>query len=923
MKKVVVVISIFFLFIQLVAVPANPKPSIHKQPNGEEIVLRTFGDEWFHFYETTDGYTVIKNKDGFYQYAELGLLGELKPSGIVVHAPSLMTSTEIAARTRIGKHLRPSDAFMKSINKMNPHSVDNYKSNETVKFNKNGKVVWKVIVLLIQYPDLLATETVQSFHDMMVQEGYTGGYGATGSFNDYYKEISYGQFEIEADVYGWYMAQNGYAYYSYDAGFERSPKLVAEAVDSAYYRDNVDFSQYDNDNDGTVDQIIVVHSGPGAEEGGNTQYIWSHKWNLVATGDTRNYSGKYIDPYIIQPEKQYGRHCGIGVFCHEFGHALGLPDLYDTDNSSEGIGNWGLMGGGSWLNAGRTPDHMTPWCKQELQWINPVYLTEDTLLTMRDITNDGSQYFRIPIPGNSNQYFLLENRQRNGFNSYLPASGLLIWHVDESRYSNEDENRKLVDLEEADGDDDLDHSRNRGDAGDPYPTSTINAFTAWTYPSSNSYSGNKSYVAIENITEDNSVITADISLFGSADFSASVISGHAPLTVDFSNLSDTRIPVTQTHWDFNMDGTIDSEENNPQYIYDTPGRYSVKMDIMGNEFAYSEAKTEYIRVFDGNSAVSMEDRGEGLVLSADQAVSLDRNFTIEFMLYPTKYGMESSLQSYLFDKYMIQGYLRRTATLNNPDSSFVVTVRDTTNQTGYYYINSNIIQMNQWQMISIVVSDTVLIYHNGVLAPGGGSKPFNGVMADNSTNDLFIGNNRTNTRTFPGAIDEFRIWKRALTNDEIAEYYNNTVPAEASDFHHYFKMNEAHGTTASDEITGYSASGSVMWEQGPELGSVLAADKLGAQLPNSFRIEQNYPNPFNPTTTIPLFLGQAANVKIDIYNALGQKLQTLINKQLPSGSHQIVFDASRLASGIYFYNVRIQTSSGKFINKVRKMMLLK
>src|SRR5690606_21106061 len=136
----------------------------------------------------------------------------------------------------------------------------------------------------------------------------------------------------------------------------------------------VDFSEYDNDNDGNVDGVVFVHAGPGAEEGGlSNLYIWSHRSRLSNSSQEVTYDGVLIDDYMMNPERRNNnsRMVGIGIFAHEFGHGLGLPDLYDTDDSngdSEGIGWWGLMGSGNWAGNEDTPTNFSAWSKIKLGW---------------------------------------------------------------------------------------------------------------------------------------------------------------------------------------------------------------------------------------------------------------------------------------------------------------------------------------------------------------------------------------------------------------------------------------------------------------------------------------------------------------------------------------------------------------------------
>ncbi len=223
---------------------------------------------------------------------------------------------------------------------------------------------WQALVILIDFPDYRwdhqndanfnnadSIYATQHFNDMLFSLGtYKAPYSQsvyTGSMRDFYLENSYGEFEVTGVTTVWYTAPENLAFYANDnnTGLSGgSRKLVKEAVELA--APDVDFSEFDNNNDGLVDALFVVHAGPGAEEiftinfPDYEKYLWSHKASI---SPTINLNGVGVSGYTLEPENGT-----IGVFCHEFGHELGLPDLYDTDGSSEGIGEWGLMGGGGW-----------------------------------------------------------------------------------------------------------------------------------------------------------------------------------------------------------------------------------------------------------------------------------------------------------------------------------------------------------------------------------------------------------------------------------------------------------------------------------------------------------------------------------------------------------------------------------------------
>lgn len=389
-----------------------------------------------------------------------------------------------------------------------------------------------ILIIVIDYPDLAATQTATSFTDMV------NGPWATGTLNEYYEEVSYDQFGVNGVTMGWYRAVNNRTYYANFDGIpgtnddfgtgaypNNAPRLVEEAVDAAE-AGGVDFSNYDNDGDGWVDTVFIVHAGRGAEATNDPDDIWSHKWDIFSGGGSpRYYDGVWINTYNIQPElNNTGGHIEIGVFAHEYGHVLGLPDLYDTDLSSEGIGNYGLMAGGSWGADGNSPErpsHMCAWSKVYLGWLTPTVITEDTLSQEINQIETNAEVCKLWKRGKpQSEYFLVSNRQKVGFDSRLVGDGgLLIWHIDEdvinarmaSNTVNDNENHKGVDLEEADGLRDLDYGRNRGDAGDFYPGSTNNTtFNDTSNPNSRAYSGKTSKVEVININVSENPIKADL-----------------------------------------------------------------------------------------------------------------------------------------------------------------------------------------------------------------------------------------------------------------------------------------------------------------------------------------------------------------------------------------------------------------------------
>jgi immune inhibitor A len=277
----------------------------------------------------------------------------------------------------------------------------------------------------------------------------------------------------------------------------------------------VDFTPYDNDGNGFVDAFIMIHAGAGGEVTGSSDDIWSHKWTL--DGGARAVDQTKIFGYLTVPED-----CKIGVCAHELGHLLfGFPDLYDTDSTSEGIGNWCLMAAGSWGGGGDTPVHPSAWCKANQGWVTIDNLKTDAAVNVPDVktSNKVLRLWKNGAPGD--EYFLLENRQQTGFDISLPGNGLLIWHIDDSQSTNTDEKHYKVALMQADGKRDMEHNANRGDAGDPYPgTGNNRTFNAISDPNSKSYANADTSVAVTGIGVSGATMTAQIQVKGAGGSAA-------------------------------------------------------------------------------------------------------------------------------------------------------------------------------------------------------------------------------------------------------------------------------------------------------------------------------------------------------------------------------------------------------------------
>jgi len=390
---------------------------------------------------------------------------------------------------------------------------------------------FKALAVLINFSDRPCQVDAAEFDTLLFAD-------RQGTVRHYYGTVSYGQLDIiSADLpsdIGWVTAPRDYSYYCNNSngtgGYPNNTQKLAEDIVDLI-DPYVDFSEYDNDGDNYVDALILIHTGPGAELTGEDTDIWSHKWGIAP----RSRDGVYVSDYCIQPEYWYNPgDMTCGVYVHELGHVFGLPDLYDTDYTSRGVGRWSVMASGSWNGSlGSSPAEPDAWCRIRLGFCNPVVVSANANDVNIGAVETGGTIYRLWSSGDiGEEYFLIENRQKTGYDSYLPGSGLLIWHIDSSRVmgtmapnNNEwylpdhvDYGNYGVALEQADGDFYLEKKLSYGDGGDPFPgNSGRTTFSPLTVPGSNAYSGDNTGVAITNISPSGGVITAD--------FQVSLVSG--------------------------------------------------------------------------------------------------------------------------------------------------------------------------------------------------------------------------------------------------------------------------------------------------------------------------------------------------------------------------------------------------------------
>lgn len=353
------------------------------------------------------------------------------------------------------------------------------------RLSESGARPFNILAVCVQFPVTDATYPTPKVSQTDAAEFDTLIFGDDGfidySVRTFYRSNSHGRIDMVTinlpSSLGWIALDKPYGYYvnnAYGMGAypQNTQRLFEELI--ALINPLVDFSQYDNDGNGYSDGVVIVHPGRGAEFSGSASDIWSHKWGIAP----KRYDNVWVSAYSVQPE--FWNAPGdmtIGVYAHEIGHLFGLPDLYDTDNSSRGIGNWSLMASGSWNGTlGRYPAYLDAWSRKQLGWatVKTVWGNMDVAgLSPSYLTDTVYQLFATNAT--SKAYCLIENRGER----QLPggASGLAIWKIDDAtttanKYewrpgiNGPNDRHYRVALEEADGDYALAASLNNGRAAD-------------------------------------------------------------------------------------------------------------------------------------------------------------------------------------------------------------------------------------------------------------------------------------------------------------------------------------------------------------------------------------------------------------------------------------------------------------------------
>ncbi len=448
MKRIFSILCVCAVAVSAMAVPARRGGVVRTAADGTEKTVFLNGDETFHY--MTDENGTWLDEETLMPLSEETKSERLKTKG----QSRLAKARRAKAETGTDRLLAPRGA-----------------------------------VILVSYSD----KAFSSTHDAMVEwamgENYTYN-GATGSIHQYFWDQSWGQYDLQIDVYGPVKVSKTLSYYGKDSGGEgndqHADELVVEACKLAHDSCGADFSQYDWDNDGKVDWVVIIYAGYGQASGAPSNTIWPHQWELSYSGKAFKLDGKTVDHYCCLNEltgTSGSKRDGIGTFCHEFSHVMGLPDLYATEGQTHHtLCNWDIMDYGPYNNNGNTPPSYSAYERWFMGWSTPRVLTDPENVTLHELNSShesllmcsGDVHNLDGVHPDPTTFYLMEARNKEGWDAYLPGAGMLITKIkyNESNWASNKVNNTAsnmgVDLMEAKANTTSGYNA-QGKATDAYP----------------------------------------------------------------------------------------------------------------------------------------------------------------------------------------------------------------------------------------------------------------------------------------------------------------------------------------------------------------------------------------------------------------------------------------------------------------------
>jgi len=401
MKTTTTLLLLLLLTMEAAAIPAKRGVKKTLPLNGVAVEAQLMGDEHLHYWQTADG-RQLTEQDGQFVEADMA---ELRHNAMARLQRSAARRQSLSRRKGIG-------------------DFTHYTGTK------------KGLIILVEFSNMAFQAANDSLRYTRIcnEEGYNEG-SFRGSVSDYFKAQSYGTFNLTFDVVGPVAMPQPYSYYGQDFGGRGEDRRPGEMVATACTAIDslVDFHDYDWDGDGEVDQVMCIYAGQGQANGGEASTIWPHEWALEESdyGHVLELDSVRINTYAVANERSYNSIEGIGTICHEFSHCLGLADMYDINyDGNFGMGVWSLMDQGSYNGDGFCPAGYSSFDKYNCGWVTPVELTKDRQVTAMQPLEDKPETYMVRNDAYPDEYYLLENRQRKGWDAELPGEGMLILYVD-------------------------------------------------------------------------------------------------------------------------------------------------------------------------------------------------------------------------------------------------------------------------------------------------------------------------------------------------------------------------------------------------------------------------------------------------------------------------------------------------------------
>ena len=437
MKKYILLFAVIAISIDVMAVPARRVFADYPSADGGTVELTLAGDEYAHWYEDAIGTVYVAGEDGTF-------------------APATTSREQMFSRRRLSPKYNSAEA-----------------RRARMEVGVKPNLAPKGIVILVNFKDseMKSTHTQATFDELCNSANCTvNAYGNTyyPSAAEYFNSQSDGKYRPQFDVFGPVTLSKNCAYYG-ENDAEDNDMYATDAVIEACILANqqypeLNFADYDSDKDKYVDFVYVIYAGQGEAAGGSSTTIWPHNWEIIYavypfneagqydpngermsccyTEDDIYIDGVYLNNYAMSSELMGSELGGIGTLCHEFGHVIGLPDFYDTEYNTNYMkrltpNEWNIMDGGSYNGDGHCPPNYDPWEKYFMGWITPENLGDNPQkLTLAANGTQGYKAYQINAAGVQEAAtmeglnYYIENRQQQGWDTYVPASGMLIWKVD-------------------------------------------------------------------------------------------------------------------------------------------------------------------------------------------------------------------------------------------------------------------------------------------------------------------------------------------------------------------------------------------------------------------------------------------------------------------------------------------------------------